>query len=123
YLDVASRSRVSTDASLMTSSEERRPAPCDVSARSARAAGAAFEALVATHYADLCDFVFRFVKSRDAAEDIVQDVFVRLWERRAESDPRDPRPYLYRAARNGALSYLRHRHVHERWQADALAAE
>jgi RNA polymerase sigma-70 factor, ECF subfamily len=83
--------------------------------RTARRA-AAFGALVAAHTDRLCKFVYRYVGSREVAEDIVQDVFIRLWERGDELQVRDPLPYLYQAARNGALSYLRHAQVHERWQ-------
>jgi RNA polymerase sigma-70 factor (ECF subfamily) len=100
-----------------------RDAPLAWAVRTPAEIEAALEALVAEHYASLCDFVYLFVKSRDAAEDIVQEVFVNLWERGVERQPRDPRPYLYQSARNRAISYLRHRRVRERWQERVLAEE
>ena len=81
----------------------------------------AFDALVRAHYARLCTFAYRMVRSPAAAEDIVQDVFARIWERDLRLDYSDPLPYLYRAARNGALMYLRHERVTQRWQQTARA--
>jgi RNA polymerase sigma-70 factor (ECF subfamily) len=78
--------------------------------------GAAFDALVRAHYGRLCNFGFRFVGSRDVAEDIVQDVFALLWRQRGEFDVRDPLPYLYQAVRNRAVSYQRQQGVRERWR-------
>ena len=72
----------------------------------------AFETVFRTHYAALCDFVDGYVRSREAARDIVQDLFVNLWER---YDSPNPPPlataYLYKAARNRALQHLRHARV------------
>jgi RNA polymerase sigma-70 factor (ECF subfamily) len=56
------------------------------------------------------------------AEDIVQDVFLRLWERGAHFAFDDPLPYLYQAARNAATSAARKKDVRARWQV-ALRAE
>jgi RNA polymerase sigma-19 factor, ECF subfamily len=78
-----------------------------------------FDELVRTHYGRLCNFAYRFVGSRDVAEDIVQDVLARLWRNREEFDPRDPLAYLYQAVRNQAVSYRRQQGVRERWSAHA----
>lgn len=74
----------------------------------------AFDSLVRAHYGRLCDFVYRHVHSREIAEDIVQDLFVRILESGRFHDLDDPLPYLYRAARNGAVSHLRGRRLRER---------
>ena len=42
----------------------------------------AFDALVIRYYQPLVNMVLRYVKSPDVAEDVLQDVFVKLWERR-----------------------------------------
>ncbi len=78
--------------------------------------GAAFDALVRAHYGRLCNFAYRYVDSRDIAEDIVQDVFTRLWRQRDAFDVRDPLPYLYQAVRNRAVSYRRQSVVRDRWR-------
>jgi RNA polymerase sigma-70 factor (ECF subfamily) len=82
-----------------------------------------FDELVRAHYARLCDFAYRFVHSRAVAEDLVQDVFVRLWERHDQFDFQDPLKYLYQAVRNRAVSHLRHERIHARWEAEASTAE
>lgn len=91
------------------------PAPADERQRAA-----AFGAIVAAHTDRLCHYVYRYVRSREVAEDIVQEVFIRLWERGDDGRIRDPLPYLYQAAHNRAISHLRHEHVHERWQSHAV---
>jgi RNA polymerase sigma-70 factor (ECF subfamily) len=73
---------------------------------------AAFEAMFWEHYDALCRFTSRYVGSLDAAEDIVQDVLFRMWEGRERLEVReDLKTYLYGAARNRALDYLRHQTV------------
>jgi RNA polymerase sigma-70 factor (family 1) len=81
----------------------------------------AFDTLVRSHYGRLCNFVYRFVGSREVAEDIVQDVFVRLWENREAFDITDPLPYLYQSVRNRAVSHQRQTVVRERWREQALS--
>jgi len=83
---------------------------------------AAFGAIVAAYADRLCKYVYRYVRSREVAEDLVQEVFLRLWERGDELAVRDPLPYLYRAVHNRAIVYLRHQSVHERWQARVAVA-
>ena len=47
------------------------------------------------------------VRSSAIAEDIVQDVFVKVWRNRAQLDQQQSiKSYLYRAAINTALNYL-----------------
>lgn len=84
---------------------------------------AAFDALVAENCDRLCRFVYRYVGSREEAEDIVQEVFLVIWERGYEWEGRDPLPFLYKAAHNRAISRVRHESVHDRWQRQASAAD
>lgn len=84
---------------------------------------AAFDALVAAHTERLCRFVYRFVGDRETAEDVVQEVFLAIWERKHEWKHEDPLPYLYRAAHNKAISQARHAEVHVRFEARVLADE
>jgi RNA polymerase sigma-70 factor (ECF subfamily) len=69
-----------------------------------------------TYYVELCEYVLRLVGSAEAAQDLVQDLFLRLWNTRGPRDAeRLTRPYLYASARNAALKYLRHRRVVDAW--------
>jgi RNA polymerase sigma-70 factor (family 1) len=82
---------------------------------------AAFEALFHRYYGRLHAFARGYVKSPEVAEDLATDVFVRVWERRAEWELRaGPRAYLYAAVRNEALAWLRRQRMLDRAHADAL---
>jgi RNA polymerase sigma-70 factor (ECF subfamily) len=67
----------------------------------------AFEFLFRAHYATLVAFAETFVDSRDVAEDLVEDLFVRLWERRTDWHVEGQlTAYLRKAVRNAALNHL-----------------
>lgn len=79
--------------------------------------GALFDA----HAPYLCRVVQRLTGSSEAAEDIVQEVFILAWSRRAElEDRRGIRTWLYRVAvnhvRHGRRSYARYHKVLDRYK-------
>ncbi len=77
-----------------------------------------FEVLYRTHYAGLCDLAYGYVRSRDVARELVQDLFLNIWDNVSSSGaPLPGAPYLYTAARNRALRSLRHGKVEARWEA------
>jgi RNA polymerase sigma-70 factor (family 1) len=55
----------------------------------------------------LCKYAFSLVADKDAGEDIVQDVFTRIWEKHQEviNSP-NIRAYLYKSVRNSAFTWL-----------------
>src|SRR5688572_32952778 len=77
----------------------------------------ALEAVFKAHYAGMASFVQRFVRSPDLAEELVQDVFLKLWSKREQlAEIETFRTYLFRAARNTALNYLRRAKLERRWR-------
>ena len=83
---------------------------------------AAFDMLVISHYRTLVSLAATYVDSRENAEEVVQDVFLRIWERRATLTLSGPlRNYLLAATRNGAISRLRHWRVERRIKDAATA--
>jgi RNA polymerase sigma-70 factor (ECF subfamily) len=65
-----------------------------------------FESLFKKWYAVLCPFVFRIVKDKEIAQDLVQDVFVKLWEKREQIEINiSVKSYLFRACMNAALNH------------------
>src|SRR4051794_8974425 len=48
-----------------------------------RGESAAFEQMFVTYYASLRDFAWRLLASEDDAADVVEDVFLRIWQNRA----------------------------------------
>lgn len=76
---------------------------------------AAFGAMFAAYYQPLCRFALNVVGTADAAEDMVQNVFVAIWERRSELEIRQTlRVYLYTAVRNRAVMEVRKSRTRER---------
>lgn len=68
----------------------------------------AFEAIFQTYYPSLCRFAQNYVGSFEAAREVVQEVFLRIWQRRTEWHVRAAlKAYLYRAVRNQALNYAK----------------
>lgn len=75
----------------------------------------AFFTLFQTHYDVLCRYVYRYVRSRAIAEELVSDVFLRVWIQRQRWEVRGcVRAYLYGAARNLAIDHLRRARVEQR---------
>lgn len=67
----------------------------------------AYRELYTALYGCLFGFAKSIVTSRETAEEIVSDVFIRLWERRRELEKiGNLKVYLYVAARNTAFNYL-----------------
>ena len=65
-----------------------------------------FNSLFRFYYARLVKFAVQFVHTREAAEEIVSDVFVKIWERRSTlGEVRNLEVYLYVAVKNGCLNY------------------
>jgi RNA polymerase sigma-19 factor, ECF subfamily len=72
----------------------------------------AFEKLYNEYYESLCHFAQRFVCDLDTSREIVQDVFVRIWEKRSTLLGEDSlKSYLYKSVRNKCLDYLKHSKV------------
>lgn len=57
---------------------------------------------------DLLQFLLRLTGSREESEDILQTVFIQLWENRERLDPdKNFKSYLFTICKNAALHYLR----------------
>jgi RNA polymerase sigma-70 factor, ECF subfamily len=68
----------------------------------------AFDALFRQHYAGLCTVAHRMLRNDGESEEIVQDVFLRLWERRGALEPvHDVGAYLRTAVRRRVLDRVR----------------
>ncbi len=76
----------------------------------------AFRTLYKEYYLGLCIHTKRFVGNKEDAEEIVQDVFLRLWDRRETLDIQENiGSYLYQAVRNASINYLKHLQVVQKY--------
>jgi RNA polymerase sigma-70 factor (ECF subfamily) len=77
----------------------------------------AFESLVRTWAKPLIAFAGALLRSPQDAEEVVQDLFVWIWEHRFEWEVQGALgAYLYRSVRNRAVSRMRHQQVEDRFQ-------
>lgn len=65
----------------------------------------ALETLFHRYYKSLCQYCSVYTKDFTAAEEIIADLFIKLWEGRAESNILQIKNYLFISARNLALNY------------------
>lgn len=74
------------------------------------------------HHASLCALAYRYVRSHAVAEELVQDVFLRMCRR---VDVESPSPeaagsdvvsYVFVAVRHAALNHVRRERIERRWR-------
>jgi RNA polymerase sigma-70 factor (ECF subfamily) len=76
----------------------------------------AFEIIVRSYVKELGSFAKYFVKSHDVAEDIVQNLFIHLWEKKNSIRIKGRlRTYLFAAIRNRSLDYLKHQSIDQKY--------
>ena len=75
---------------------------------------AAYEELFRQFYGALCQFAFGYLKNEEESKEIVQEVFMGLWEKRQSLKIKKAvKTYLFQAVRNGSLNRLRHEKVRQ----------
>jgi RNA polymerase sigma-70 factor, ECF subfamily len=66
---------------------------------------AAYELAFRAYHARLCGFAYGYLQNRADAEEVVQDLFLALWEKREHLDVRTSlKSYLFTAVRNRVLN-------------------
>ena len=68
----------------------------------------AFELLFSIYFARLNDFAKHVVKDDAISQDIVQDVFVKVWENKAKIESLHLEAYLFRLVRNRCIDSIKH---------------
>ena len=72
--------------------------------------GKAFEQVFKTHFKNLHGYAISILQDEVMAEDMVQNVFYKVWERSEHINISGPiAAYLYRAVNNESLNHLKHK--------------
>jgi len=89
-------------------------------ARFVRGDEAALAVILRVYWTSIVTYAAVYVGSEDAAQDIAQEAFARLWRHRKQWIADQPvRPFLYRVAHNLAHNEQRHRQVRTHWETAA----
>lgn len=68
----------------------------------------AYKELYLLFYKPLLQFAYSFVRSHETAEEVVSDVFINCWKKRASlAEVENCKLYLFVSTKNTALNYLR----------------
>jgi RNA polymerase sigma-70 factor (ECF subfamily) len=80
-----------------------------------------FEEVFKSHFKSLHAYACTLLRDSTAAEEIVQTIFVRLWEKKEALTIREKlSSYLYRAVHNESLNYLQHLKRKSAYQSHAM---
>jgi len=72
-------------------------------------------------YTSLCLFANKYIENLEASEDLVQDVFIKIWEEKiAFNNDIAIKSYLYTAVKNQSLDYLKSAYVRTTQSLDAV---
>lgn len=81
----------------------------------------AFEQLFTTHFKRLYAYALTIVKEEMTAEEMVQNVFFKIWEKKGKVDIQTSvTAYLYRSVYNESLNYLKHKKVKSAYQSHTV---
>ncbi|GHU72904.1 DNA-directed RNA polymerase sigma-70 factor [Bacteroidia bacterium] len=81
----------------------------------------AFEYLYKRYYRRLYGYASRFIDDPDAIEDILQESFMKIWEKKDALKAISVTSLLFAVVRNGCLDYLKHSAIVEQHQIEYSA--
>jgi RNA polymerase sigma-70 factor (ECF subfamily) len=80
-----------------------------------------FEEIFRKYYQSLCNYANSILKEIEEAEEVVQNLFLSIWEKRTELEISiSLKSYLYRAVHNHCLNRIKHLKVREEYQQYAV---
>ncbi len=100
---------INIDKMNLQSSENQLKNDKELTRKICKGDSTAFEKLFYQYCQNLINFAYRFAKDTQIAENIVQDVFLKIWQNREQLEPsKNIKIYLYTAVKNRALKLQRH---------------
>jgi len=77
----------------------------------------AFDDIFNTYYTPLCIYAKKYVEEIENAEEIVQDLFVKLWEKQNQLDINTSlKSYLYKSTYNSCLDFQKHLKIQQKYK-------
>ncbi|MBK6840665.1 MAG: RNA polymerase sigma-70 factor [Bacteroidetes bacterium] len=84
--------------------------------------GKAYESLFRSYYQRLCSYANTLLNDPDESEEVVQQVFIQVWERREAMEINiSIQAYLFKAVRNSCLNKLKHGKVRQIYAEEVTA--
>jgi RNA polymerase sigma-70 factor (family 1) len=75
-----------------------------------------YEVIFRSYYERLCHYANMWLKDMDASEEVVQNTFVKLWEKRDSIKVElSVKSYLYRAVYNASINEIKHQKVKDNY--------
>jgi RNA polymerase sigma-70 factor (family 1) len=76
-----------------------------------------FESLYKNYFPSMCLYAYGIISDEELVKEIVNDVFLKIWEKRADIDVKyGIKPYLVRCVHNACLDYIKLKKYHGRNQ-------
>lgn len=80
-----------------------------------------FDYIFHLYYSSLVLYALKFVENRDVSEDIVQDLFVKVWTNRASIHiDQSLKSYFFVSVKNRCFDWLRHHHIKMKTEQELL---
>lgn len=81
-----------------------------------------FEVVYKAYFEEVVRYAYRYLEDKDIAFEIVQDVFVKLWENREGiTEIKSIRAYIYRSVYNSIVNYFSHKKVIRKHEKSAIS--
>lgn len=77
----------------------------------------AFDQLFLEYYSFLCNYAYKFLSEKEASEEVVQDIFFNLWNKREQLEiTTSIKSYLFQSVKNKCLTLIKHLEVREEYK-------
>ena len=81
----------------------------------------AFKTLFESFYSHLLNYGVSLTKDIEVSKELIQEVFLKLWENRSKTEIRGPlKAYLFTALNNRALNWIRHEKIKRAYENESL---
>lgn len=81
----------------------------------------AFQILFKKYYSAMCHFARQFLNDSEMAEETVQDMFVKIWEKRESLNiETSVKHYFFRSVRNHCLNQIQHEKIKKQYASKVL---